>query len=887
MTMNETWRRLRNLLRRRDIEDGLDEELRFHIEQQAAKNLRAGMTADEARRQARIRFGGAEAAKEHTRDQVRFVHLEDTLRDVRYSVRALRRAPGFTLAAVLTLALGIGATAAIFSVVYGVLLKPLPYPDEDRLVSLSHAAPGVGVDDIGMAAPMWITYRDETRAFDAVGLWQPGMATVVGPNGPEEILRVTVTQDALEALGTQPVLGRWFSAQEDAPGGPGVVLLSYGYWHRVHGGVPDIIGRSVTLDGEVREVVGVMPRAFRMPAAGANAEVILPARINRDERTFSGFTFRGVARLRPGVTLDDARADVTRMLRIWLDAWPQLESAQLTPVIVPLRDTVVGDIGRMLWIVMATIVIVWLIACANVANLLLVRAEGRQQELALRAALGAGWRRIARSLLVESLLLSALGGVLGVGVAYAAVRTIVALEPVGLPRVDELGLDPIVLLFVAAASVLSGLLFGAIPTSRHARPRLVLARRGTGRTMSDSRERHHTRNALVVVQVGLALVLLAGAGLMIRTFQALRAVEPGFTRPGEVQTLRLTIPVNDVADPEQVTRLQQVLTDSIAAVPGVVAVSFGSSAPLGGASWNPVFIEGHTYADGELPPARRQRWVAPGYFDTLGTPLVAGRDLTWAELYQRHPVAIVSEGLARAIWGEPAAALGRRIREHTQVAWREIVGVTADVRDDGMAQPAPATVYWPALQDVYGRTRPTRSATFIVRSSRTGTDGLLADLRAAVHDVSESVSIGQVRTLAEVYERSMALTSFALVTLALAAAMALVLGVVGIYGVVAYAVARRTREIGIRLALGASQGTLRGMFVRDGVRLAAVGVVCGLVGTIAATRLMSSLLFGVSALDPTTYVLGALVLLAAAALASFVPTVRATRTPLADVLRAE
>ncbi len=893
--MKETLRRLRDLLGRRDLEDGLDEELRFHIEQQTAKNLRAGMPPDEARRQARTRFGAVDGTKEYTRDEVRFVGIEDTWRDVRYAWRALRRAPGFTLAAVVTLALGIGATAAIFSVVYGVLLKPLPYPDEDRLLSVSHSAPGIAAEDMGMTASLWFTYREETRAFDAIGLWQPGVANVVSPAGPEEVRRVLATHDAFEALGVQPVLGRWFSAQEDAPGAPRVVLLTYGYWQRQHGGDPAVVGRSLTINGDVSEVVGIMPRGFRV--VGQDADVVLPARLNREEQFLGGFNFRGVARLRPGVTLEAARADAARMVRVWLGAWPvppgldagAFENARVTPLMVPLKDVVVGDVGRMLWVVMATIVIVWLIACANVANLLLVRAEGRQQELALRAALGAGSKRIARSLLVESLVLGALGGLLGVGVAYAAVRTIVAFEPVGLPRIDELGIDPVVMLFVAFASVVSGLLFGAIPIARHARPELASALRGTGRTISDSRERHRTRNALVVVQVGLALVLLAGAGLMIRTFQALRTVQPGFTAPATVQTLRITIAVNDVEDPEQVTRLQQALVDKMAAVAGVDSATFASSAPLTGTSFDPIFAEGHTYGEGEIPPIRRFRWVAPGYFDTVGTSIVAGRDVTWADLYQRRPVVIVAEGLARTLWGDPAAALGRRVRENNAGTWREVIGVVGDVREDGMHQAAPALVYWPALQDDFWGipSRSTRSATFIVRSRRAGTDGLLADLRTAARDISGHLPIGQTRTLAEIYERSMAVTSFALVMLATAAGMALLLGVIGIYGVIAYAVARRTREIGIRLALGAQQRRLRAMFVRDGVRLAAIGVVCGLVGAIGATRLMSSLLFGVSALDPTTYVLGALVLLAAAALASFVPTVRATRASLADVLRAE
>ncbi len=893
--MREALRRLRALVGRRALEDGLDEELRFHVEQQTAKHVRAGMTPDEARRQAGLRLGGIDLTKEATRDEVRLAAVEDTWRDLRYACRSLGRAPAFTLAAVLTLGLGLGATTAIFSVVYGVLLKPLPYPDESRLVSLSHDALGIDARDMGMAASLWFVYREENRMFDAVGLWAPGVANVTGPEGPAEVPRVTVTHDALDALGVSPLLGRRITARDDEPGAPPVVLLTWAHWQQRYGGDPAVIGRNLTVDGDAHEIIGIMPRGFRVLLA--EPDIILPARLSRPDTVLGGFNFGGVARLRSGVTLDQARADLVRMLGVWLESWPtppgidrsMFVTARFVPLLTPLKERVVGNVSQMLWVVMATIVIVWLIACANVANLLLVRAEGRQQELAVRAALGAGSGRIARALMAEHLILGALGGLVGTGVAYATIRTIRALEPVGLPRVDELGLDPVVLLFVGGASVVSGLLFGALPVMRHGRPQAALALRGSGRTMSDSRERHRTRGALVVVQVSLALVLLAAAGLMVRSFLAMRAVLPGFTSPETVQTLGIVIPGAEVEDNEQVTRVQQALVERFAAVAGVTSVSFASSAPLGGTSYDPVLIEGRDTAAGETPPVKRYRFIAPGFFDTLGTRIVAGRDVTWADLHQRHAVALVSEGFARATWGDPANAIGRRIRERNAGIWRDVVGVVEDVRDAGMHQPAPDTVYWPALMsDFWGNaTRSTRSATFVVRSARAGSDGLLDDLRNAMRDVSGNLPIGRTRTLAEIYERSMAVTSFALVMLAIAAGMALALGVIGIYGVMSYAVARRTREIGIRLALGAQPGRLRGMFVRDGVMLAAIGVACGLVAAFAVTRVMTSLLFGVSAIDPLTYGVGALVLLAAAALASFIPTTRATRTSLASVLRAE
>lgn len=894
--MHEGWRRLRALAGRRDFESGLDEELRFHLEQQTARNLGAGMSPDEAHRQARLRFGPVERAREQARDEFRLGRLEDLSRDVRHALRALRRARGFTTAAALTIGLGIGATATVFSVVHGVLLKPLPYPDADRLVSLSHAAPGLTAAETDVAPTMWFTYRDGTRTFEAVGLWTEGAANVLGPAGPEEVRRLLVTHDTLEALAVQPTTGRWFMAADDVPGAPETALLTYGYWQRRFGGDPSIRGRTLTIDGRLHEIVGVMPRGFKV--GRSDHDVIQPLRLDRDALVLGSFSYHGVARLRPRVSLEAARADTARLIPIWLGAWPlppgvdaaAFESARVTPVLRPLKDAIVGDVRPLLWIVMATIVVVWLIACANVTNLLLVRAEGRQQELAVRAAMGAGRMRIARSLLVEGLLLGLLGGAVGMALAGVGVRVIVALEPQGLPRLEELGVDAVVLLFGLAASLLSGLLFSAIPIARYARPQVSVALRGNGRTMSDSRERLHARSVLVVAQVGLALVLLASAGLMIRTFQALRTVEPGIADPAHLQALRIAMPAGEIDDPEQVTRLQQAIRDRLAAVAGVSAVSFGTSAPLEDANnWDPLFIEGQAYTAGQLPPVRNMKRVAPGYFDTVGTPIVAGRDLTWADVYHRRPVALISENLAREVWGRPDLAVGRRVREAPEGIWREVIGVVGDVHDAGMHLAPPSTVHWPVLTEGLWENgaQAVRAVTFVVRSERAGTEGLLGNLRGAVHEVSGGLPIGRVLTVADLYERSMALTSFALVMLGIAATMALTLGVIGIYGVVAYAVAQRTREIAIRLALGAQPGSVRGLFLRDGMRLAGVGVACGLVMAVASTRLMSSMLFGVSALDPVTYLAGSLILMGAAAAASVVPALLATRGSIATRLRAE
>src|SRR5262245_55673713 len=539
---------------------------------------------------------------------------------------------------------------------------------------------------------------------------------------------------------------------------------------------------------------------------------------------------------------------------------------------------------------MGTIGFVLLIACANVANLMLVRAEGRQQELAIRAALGAGWRRIAREMLLESMTLSIIGGVLGVGLAYIGLRVLVAIGPATLPRLGEIAIDPVVLLFTLVVSLMAGLLFGLMPVLKYAGPHLAVARRGSGRTLSHSRERHRARNSLVVLQVALALMLLIGAGLMIRTFQALRSTEPGFARPDEVQMMRISIPETQVNEPERVMRTQNEMLDKLAAIGGVKSVAFSSGAPLENFNSNDVvFAEDKQYSVGQIPPIRRFRFVSPGFFQTTGTPLIAGRDFTWTDLYEKRHVAIVSENMAREMWGDSRSALGKRIREGMRDPWREIVGVAANVYDEGVQQDAPAFVYWPAIMDTFWAdpVHVTRGGVFLIRTNRAATESFLAEAKKAIWSINPNQPVFLVRPLKDVYDLAMARTSFTLVMRAIASVMALVLSIVGIYGVIAYAVSQRTREIGIRIALGAQPGGLKRMFLRHGLLLAGVGATLGITAAIGATRLMSSMLFRITALDPTTYAAVSVLLITAAALASYLPARRATRVDPGEALRIE
>jgi putative ABC transport system permease protein len=519
-----------------------------------------------------------------------------------------------------------------------------------------------------------------------------------------------------------------------------------------------------------------------------------------------------------------------------------------------------------------------------------VRADGRRQELAIRAALGANRGQLARELLMESVILGVLGGAAGLGLAYGALQLLLAIAPSNLPRIESISIDGTVLLFTIVVSLAAGLLFGIIPVVKYAGPQLNPALRAGGRTLSQSRERHRARNVLVVVQVALALVLLIGSGLMIRTFQTLKHVQPGFTAPEQVQTLRISIPESQVKDEVRVVREEQEIVEKISAVPGVSSVALTSLIPMTNSGWQDgLFAEDHVYNESQIPPLRHFKFVSPGLLKTMGNSLVAGRDFTWTDLYDKRPVAMVSENLAREWWGDPRSAIGKRVRESLKAPWREVVGVVSDERDAGVDQKAPTIVIWPILMDDFAGDKKFvwRNLAYIIRSSRTGSRGFLDEISRAVWSVNPNLPLANVHTLQEIYNKSLARTSFTLVMLAIAGAMALLLGVVGIYGVISYSVSQRTREIGIRMALGARAEELMRMFVGQGLRLALIGVACGLVAAVGLTRLMRSMLFEVKPLDPATFATVALGLVFAAALASYLPALRATNVDPMEALRSE
>jgi len=826
--------------------------------------------------------------------------LESFASDARHAVRGIGRSPLFAVAALLTLAIGCGATTAVFSVVDGVLLKPLPYSDPDRLVAVWHTAPGApGLTDVSgglrLSPSMLVTYQEESRSFEKIGMWIEGTASVTGIGDPEQVASIALLGDVLQTLEVPPLLGRWLTAEDEPPSAARRALLSYGYWQRRFGGDASVVGRTITVNGAPTEIVGVMPRGFRV--LDTPADVLVPIPSLRTGLTPYPFYGKGVARLKPGVSIEQANADIGRLLPRWVERFPYpngngdakanyLDGWRITPAIRPLKQDVVGDVGNVLWVVMGTIGIVLLVACANVMNLLLVRVEKRRPELAVRGALGAGSWRLVRALLIESALVGVAGGALGLGFAAAALALLKRLAPATLPRVDAIALDGRALLFTLLVSLLAGVLLGVVPALRYAGGTIGATLRSGGRGGMQGKTQHRAQDALVVGQVALALVLIVSSVLMIRTFEALRTVEPGFSDPATVQTARISIPAQIARNPLGVFQLQSAIVAAIARIPSVSSVGFASALPMDGTYgfWDSIDVQDRPRDSSAATSTLRSfRFVSTAFFRTIGARLVAGRELEQVDFDDNRLVALVSENLARELWGEPAAALGKRIRHGGD--WSEIVGVVQDTHDNGLQEAAPTTTYWPAYMKQFDVAQP--NVAFAIRSPLAGRASFIREIEQAVWSVNGSLPLANPTTLSTYYDRSLARTSFTLVMLAIAGAAALVLGVVGLYGVISYVVSQRRREIAIRLALGARQRDVTRTFVRYGASLAAVGVLLGLGAAAGVTRFMGALLYGVGALDPLTYAAVALALGTAAVLASWLPARRAAAVDPAEALAAE
>jgi predicted permease len=895
------WRRLLHaFFFRKQLDQSMREELRLHLDLLEEDYRRRGMSAAAARAAALKDFGGVLRTEEGMRAQRGIPLIETFFHNVSYSFRSLRRTPAMALSVVATLAIGIGANTAIFSVVNGVLLKPLPYADPDRVIEVSHGSAGLKIEDLDSAPFLYFTEREQNRTLDGVALWSQGSSTITGKAKPAQVQTLFVTADFFKVLGVPAALGNTFTYKDDTPRNPLPAVLSHEFWQQRFGGDSRIVGQPLMMDGRQYTIVGVMPQGFRFHNF-RTLDVFAPYWLDRSTTKTSGYYRPSIARMKPGVTLEQVAEDVRRVMPLAVYGFPlrpgqtreQMVNTRLYPNLKLHKLDVIGDAGNALWLVMGTLGLVLLIACANVANLVLVRAEGRQQELSIRAALGAGWARIAGELVTESLMLCTAGGVAGIAVAYGALRLLLAIEPGNLPRIDDISIDSTVLLFAVAVSILSGVLFGFAPVMRYARPHLARSLRAGGGRLSGSRERLRARGALVVVQVALALVLLVASGLMLRSFYQLTHVNPGFAHVNGVQTVRVHVPETVIPDDHLVpARFGQIL-EKLAALPGVEAVAYASCLPLD-ATWSRgrdlLMPEGRIFSEGDRPKMAYYKMVSPNWFTTIGTPLLAGRYFTWDEVYQRRPVVLISENLARTHWGTPQQAIGKRLRGGSSVdQWREVVGVVGNTRELGLSTAPNDQVYLPIIAEKLSN-QPLavdRSVAFAVRSERTGTPQFLDEIRGVIESAVPDVPVTNIQTMAQIANDSLSRSSFTMVMLAIGGAMALLLGVIGIYSVISYAVSQRTREVGIRLALGGQSTQVLRMFVRQGLWMTILGSLAGLAGAAALSRSMTALLFEVSPFDPLIYTGVTVVLIAAAALASYLPARRTTDIDPTVALRSE
>jgi predicted permease len=813
--------------------------------------------------------------------------------------RRLGRAPLFAAVVLITVAIGVGANTTIFSVVEGVVLKPLPYKEPDRLIGVWYEAPAINIPKINMAEYLYFVDREQNKTLADIGLYSFLSFHITGGAQPEQVQGLQVTDGTLPILSVRPALGRLFTRRDDLPDTPQTVILTNAFWQRHFGGDAAVVGRTLKLDGAMHEIIGILPAGFVFMDR-SDVDVVVPAQIDRSKTVLGGFRFNGLARLKPGVTLQQTSADLTRLVPVATHSFPPppgfglrlFEQANFTPSLQPLKIDVIGDIGNVLWVLMGSIVIVLLVVCANVANLLLVRIEGRRQELAIRAALGAGRRNMIAGLLLETLVLGFAGSVIGLGLAHGALNLIVAAEPTGLPRLREIGIDIPVLLFTAGLAVSVSLAIGMIPVLKYSDINATTGLREGGRGLSHSRERHRARKTLVVLQVALALVLLICSGLMIRTFRALTRVSPGFSDPNTIASFDIFIPTSQVPDTNRidVLRMQQAIVNQLANVPGVSSVAISTSLPMiPNPSLDSVYASDHAYKEGDMPPLSLEKFVSPDFFKTMGIPLIAGRDMTWQEELEKRPVVIVSENLARKYWGSSAAAIGKLVHVGPSDPWHEVIGVAGDVYDNGVNQDPPTAVYWGLFQDNFATQKELvrRYVHYVIRTPRAGSASFFSDSERAVWSVDHNLPLAYQKTMGELYTKSMARTSFTLVLLAVAGAMTLLLGIIGLYGVIAYAISQHTREIGIRMALGAQRAALTRMYVREGLLLTAIGVIGGVAVALTTMRLMSSLLYHVSPVDPWTYFVATVSILIIACIATYVPSRKAAMVDPVHALRAE
>jgi putative ABC transport system permease protein len=822
--------------------------------------------------------------------------MKNFLQDLRVSIRALRRAPGFAAISIMTLALGIGANTAIFTLLDTVILSPLPFLEADRLIAVAHSGAGPGREDMGQTAAWHFTYEDENRSFDGLGMYGSGSMPVTGVGEPEAVPAMFVTHGVFPALRVNPLIGRTFTPEDDEPGAASTILISRGYWQTRFGEDPGVLGQTLDVNGTASEIIGVMPSSIR--SLGYDPAIIVPFQFDRSTLFVGNTGYDAVARLRDGVSMEQASADIARMLPMAFEKFPggpvidTMREAQLAPLLQPLKDDIVGSAAGLLWVLMGGVGVVLLIACANVANLFLVRAEGKGVEMAVRTAIGASGKRIGWEYLKESLLLGALGGVGGLGLAHVGLQLLVSTDLARFPRLADASLNPQVLLFTVVVSLGSGVLFGLFPVWKHRRIELVGALKEGGRSGMSARERNRTQNALAVIQMAFALVLLVASGLMLRSAQEISNVNPGFAGEEELLAFRLTPSRADAQGTDDLAAHHEAIARRLAEVPGVTSVALANSMPMDGTrNVNPFYAQGVTPLDSPSG-SRRHKWIGADYFETLRIPMLLGRSFTWSDISDRMPVAIVSETLAREYWGSPEAAMGKMVAARPDPPrWHEVIGVATDVRENGLDQAPPVLVYWPQVTLAFwqgmdaDQPNTWRSMSYAVRSSRVGTVDFLQGVKDAVWEVNANVPVRNLRAFPELMASSVARTTFTIVLIGIAAGTALLLGIIGLYGVISYSVSQRSKELGMRMALGAPASTVKKMVLRQGLLLSVAGIALGLGLAFGLTRLMSALLYGVDPVDPLTFSVVPMGLMVVVLLASYLPARRAAKVDPMQALR--
>jgi predicted permease len=885
--------RLRALFRRDAVEAELDDELRAHFEKQVEKYEASGLTREESLRRARLDFGGQEQWKEECRDARGVTFLDTLTQDVRFGLRVLRKNPGFAVIAVLTLALGIGASASVFSVVNAILLKPLPYPNADRIViPWLISPPGV---NIGSEYFPWgqIQYRmvmRENYPFQNFGVFQNDSFNLTGSGEPVLLDGYRTSEGFFPALGVSPILGRTYSPEEDQPGHEHVVVLSYRLWQERFGGDRDVFGRLLVLNGFPYTVIGVMPADFAFPRSEE-----MPVSFNFPRRPMlwvpsaipatpklGPSELAAIGRLKPNMTLAQAQAQMDVITKHAEQADPRWKGWFNTRL-VPLENQVVGDTQRPLLLILGSVGIVLLIACSNVANLLLVRSIARRREFTLRAALGAGHDRLTRQVLTESFLLAVTGGLLGMVLALAGVAFVKKFGPAGIPRLQEVSLDWHVFAFALAISIFTGVFFGLVPALSAARENAAESLKEGGQRSAGSSTHPRLRNGFLVSQVALALVLVISAGLLVRTFYHMLRVDPGF-RPSQVLTFDLSLPPLKYPDQDHIVPLYARMLENVKAIPGVESAGIAETLPMGGYGESTVIkIVDHPVTNDKELPFANYTMVSPGYFRAVGASILRGRGIAEADTMDGMPVTVINTTMAKKYWpGEDP--LGKRVAlgSPRYPTWT-VVGIVADMKHSSVREEPAPEMYVPYTQKQW----PSMLAMHMAVRTKAPLDSMTAALREAIHAADPDVPVAKLAPLTTLVDDSMTEPRFAMLLLASFAGLALLLATIGMYGVISYSVAQRTQEIGIRMALGAAHSHVFRMILVQGARLAGLGLAIGLLVALGVTRFMVSFLYGVQPTDPLTFAAVSALLATIALLACYVPARRATRVDPMVALRYE